>query len=406
MPVKINPGRLRQNIEALADFGRQDTGGIRRESFSEADTAAKLWLLEKIESAGLSARKDEADNVWGRLGTGGPFVLVGSHLDTVPDGGMFDGALGVLAALESLQTIREQNIALKRPLEMVAFTDEEGAFSSFLGSRAVTGMLSPEELTEAKNMDGITLAQAMEANGLAVQNIEKAKREVNDIEAYLELHIEQGPRLDAEKTDIGIVRSIVGIVSYWITFIGEANHAGTTPMALRRDALLGASEFYLQVRDWVRSNTSGVVTFGNVEVKPGAFNIVPGRVQMALEFRDSASQQLEKMETSILETGRSIAEQNNLTFTAKRISWDAPVQLSQQIITTFQNEADTLGYSYQLMDSGAGHDAQILAQTTQTGMIFIPSIGGKSHCPEEKSRWRDIERGAQLLLNCILKLAA
>jgi hydantoinase/carbamoylase family amidase len=177
-------------------------------------------------------------------------------------------------------------------------------------------------------------------------------------------------------------------------------------MALRRDALLGASEFYLQVRDWVRSNTSGVVTFGNVEVKPGAFNIVPGRVQMALEFRDSASRQLEKMETSILETGRSIAEQNNLTFTAKRISWDAPVQLSQEIITTFQNEADTLGYSYQLMDSGAGHDAQILAQTTRTGMIFIPSIGGKSHCPEEKSRWRDIERGAQLLLNCILKLAA
>jgi N-carbamoyl-L-amino-acid hydrolase len=406
VPAKINPARLRKNIEELAVFGRQNTGGIRRESFSKADTAAKRWLMAKIESAGLSARKDEADNVWGRLGTGGPFVVVGSHIDTVPEGGMFDGALGVLAALESLQTIREQNLSLKLPLELVAFTDEEGAFSSFLGSRAVTGTLSSEELAEAKNMDGITLKQAMEATGLAIQNIEKAKRDVNDIEAYLELHIEQGPRLDVEKINIGIVRAIVGIVSYWITFLGEANHAGTTPMDFRRDALLGASDFCLQVRDWVRSGTAGVVTFGNMEVHPGAFNIVPGRVQVALEFRNSSSQQLEKMEASILETGRSIAKQNNLSFNAKRISWYAPVQLNQKMIETFQQEADTLDYSYQLMDSGAGHDAQILAQTTRTGMIFIPSIEGKSHCPEEKSKWSDIERGAQLLLNCILKLAA
>jgi N-carbamoyl-L-amino-acid hydrolase len=332
--------------------------------------------------------------------------MVGSHLDTVPEGGMFDGALGVLAALESLQTIREQNLSLKRPLEMVAFTDEEGAFSSFLGSRAVTGMLSTEELAEAKNMDGISLKQAMTAAGLPIQDIEKAKRDVNDIEAYLELHIEQGPKLEADEINIGIVRSIVGIVSYWLTFFGEANHAGTTPMALRRDALLGASEFCLRVRDWVSTCTAGVVTFGNMEVHPGAFNIVPGRVQMALEFRDSSFQQLKKMEASILETGRNIAQQRNLTFTAKRISWDAPVQLNQKIIQTIQKEADTLGYSYQLMDSGAGHDAQILARTTRAGMIFIPSIEGKSHCPEEKSKWRDIERGAQLLLNCILKLAA
>ncbi len=405
MPAKINPARLRKNIEELAGFGHQNTGGIRRESFSKADTAAKRWLMAKIETAGLSARKDEAHNVWGRLGTGGPFVVAGSHIDTVPEGGMFDGALGVLAALESLQTIREQNLALKRPLEMVAFTDEEGAFSSFLGSRAVAGTLSAEELAEAKNMDGISLKQAMAASGLAIQNMERAKRDVNDIEAYLELHIEQGPQLDVEKIDIGIVRSIVGIVSYWITFLGEANHAGTTPMDLRRDALLGASEFCLQVSDWVSSCTAGVVTFGNMEVYPGAFNIVPGRVQMALEFRDSSSRQLEKMEASILETGRNIAEQRNLNFLAKRISWDVPVQLSQKIIKTLQQEADTLGYSYQRMDSGAGHDAQILAQATRTGMIFIPSIEGKSHCPEEKSRWCDIERGAQLLLNCILKLA-
>jgi N-carbamoyl-L-amino-acid hydrolase len=404
--VKINPTRLRKNMEALAGFGRQNTGGICRESFSKADSAAKRWLMAQIETAGLLAAKDEADNVWGRLGTGGPFVVVGSHIDTVPEGGMFDGALGVLAALESLQTIREQNLSLKRPLEMVAFTDEEGAFSSFLGSRAVAGTLSSEELAEAKNMDGISLKQAMAASGLAIQNIEKAKRDVNDIEAYLELHIEQGPRLYVEKINIGIVRAIVGIVSYWITFLGEANHAGTTPMDLRRDALLGASEFCLRVRDWVSSCTAGVVTFGNMEVYPGAFNIVPGRVQMALEFRDSSSQQLEKMEASILETGRSIAKQRNLSFTAKRISWDAPVQLNQKIIKTLQQEADTLGYSYQLMDSGAGHDAQILAQTTRTGTIFIPSIEGKSHCPEEKSKWSDIERGAQLLLNCILKLAA
>ena len=404
MPVKINPVRLRKNIEELAGFGRQDAGGLNRPSFSEADTEAKLWLLAKIEKAGFLALKDEADNIWGRLGHGRPSVIVGSHIDTVPAGGMFDGALGVLAALESLQSISEQNFSLEWSLEMVAFTDEEGAFLSFLGSRAVAGTLSSAELLEAKNIAGISLKQAMATSGLDIQNIDKAKRDFNEIEAYLELHIEQGPKLEVDEINIGIVRSIVGIVSYWITFTGEANHAGTTPMDLRRDALVGASEFCLRVREWVCSHTAGVVTFGNMSVYPGAFNIVPGSVQMALEFRDSSARQLKKIEASIIEIGRHIARQNKLTFSPKRISWDAPVQLSQKIIDTLQINAEALGYSYQLMDSGAGHDAQILARETEVGMIFIPSIDGKSHCPEEKSKWSDIEKGAQLLLNCILKL--
>ncbi|UCF91665.1 MAG: Zn-dependent hydrolase [Desulfobacterales bacterium] len=405
MRLAIDPFRLRKNMEELAEFGWESTGGIWRESFGAADQAAKQWLIAKIEAARLHARQDAAGNVWGRLGPAGPAVLVGSHIDTVPAGGMFDGALGVVAALECLQTIREQKPALGHPLEMVAFSDEEGAFLSFLGSRAAVGALRREELAEAQNMQGVPLAQALAACGLNVAELLRARSTPHAIRAYLELHIEQGPRLEAAQIPIGIVRTIVGIAAYRITFQGEANHAGTTPLAVRKDALLGAAEFALQVDAWVRSHTLGVVTVGNMDVLPGAFNIVPGEVRLALEFREASSAQLASMEQAILQIGAEVAHQRNLGFRAQKLSWDEPVALSPAIIAVIRQEADALGLKFQLMDSGAGHDAQILAPQTEAGMIFIPSLQGKSHCPQENSRWEHIEQGAQLLLNCLLRLA-
>jgi len=402
--VKINLARLKKNIEELAEFGALETGGICRESFSNTDLAAKRWLMEKIRNAGLMAVRDEAGNIWGRLGSKKRSVLIGSHIDTVPEGGAFDGALGVLAGLECLETIRENELPCNHALEMVAFADEEGAFLNFLGSRSMLGSLDADEISAAKNMNGFPLAKAMADAGLNHRRIVSARRDPSGIKAYLELHIEQGPSLESAKIPIGIVGAIVGIVSYWVTFSGEANHAGTTPMTMRRDALSGATEFYRRINAWIRSNPGGVVTIGKMDVYPGAFNIVPGSVRLALEFRHSSATRLEKMESSFLEIGNTIAEEMGLVFTADRLSWDDPVSLSNNIIGTIRQETDSLGYAYRLMDSGAGHDAQILAQKIKAGMIFVPSVGGKSHCPEEKSNWCDIEKGVQLLLNSTLKL--
>ncbi len=404
MSVKINLARLKKNIEELAEFGALETGGICRESFSNADLAAKRWLMEKIRNAGLMAVRDEAGNIWGRLGSKKRSVLIGSHIDTVPEGGVFDGALGVLAGLECLETIRENKLPCNHALEMVAFADEEGAFLNFLGSRSMLGSLDADEISAAKNMNGFPLAKAMADAGLNHRQIASARRDPSGIKAYLELHIEQGPSLESAKIPIGIVGAIVGIVSYWVTFSGEANHAGTTPMTMRRDALSGATEFYRRINAWIRSNPGGVVTIGKMDVYPGAFNIVPGSVRLALEFRHSSATRLEKMESSFLEIGNTIAEEMGLVFMADRLSWDDPVSLSNDIIGTIRQETDSLGYTYRLMDSGAGHDAQILAQKIKAGMIFVPSVGGKSHCPEEKSNWCDIEKGVQLLLNSTLKL--
>lgn len=404
MLTKINLARLKKNIEELAGFGAQETGGICRESFSMADLAAKRWLMEKIRNAGLLAARDEAGNIWGRLGTQNRSILIGSHIDTVPDGGVFDGALGVLAGLECLETIRENELPCKHSVEMVAFADEEGAYLSFLGSRSLVGRLGADEISAAKNSKGVPLTEAMADAGIHHRQIASARRDPNGIHAYLELHIEQGPLLESANIPIGIVRAIVGIVSYWVTFSGEANHSGTTPMTVRRDALSGATEFHRRVNAWIHSNPGGVVTIGNMDVYPGAFNIVPGRVRVALEFRHPSAMQLEEMESSFLEMGNAIAEEMGLDFTADRISWDDPVSLSNDIICTIRQEATALGYAYRLMDSGAGHDAQNLAQKINSGMIFVPSIGGKSHCPEEKSNWSDIEKGVQLLLNSTLKL--
>jgi len=403
--VLINLDRLKKNIEVLAAIGRTPNGGIFRSAFGAEDRKAKSWLLDKIGAAGLVGRTDEAGNVWGRLGPQtGPVVMAGSHIDTVPDGGMFDGALGVLAALECLQTIRENGLDHQRAVEMVAFSDEEGAFLSFLGSRAATGTLDPAELANAVNVNHQSLEQALAAGGLDIDRVCNAARDPREIKAYLELHIEQGPLLENQKVSIGLARSIVGIVNYWVRFRGQADHAGTTPLDLRKDALLGAVEFIRSADHWVRSETQSVITIGNLDIRPGAFNIVPALVRLAVEFRDGSAEQLEKIESRLLETGREIASNRGLAFEAERISKDAPVRLSPSVSSILEAEAAALGYNLRHMDSGAGHDAQVMAQKTETGLIFIPSLGGRSHCPEENSRWEDVEKGAQLLLQGLIKL--
>ena len=406
MNAQINIQRLRANLDTLGRFGLQTEGGITRESFGEADRKARAWLADTIRAAGLELRTDAAGNTFGRLGPPGPAVMAGSHIDTVPQGGKFDGALGVLAALECLQTAQEQGLSTGCALEMVAFTDEEGSFHGFLGSRALTGRLDPAELARACNLKGQSLRQAMTAVGLDMDTLHLARRDPDQTLAYLELHIEQGPRLADTRVPIGIVQSIVGMICYWITFEGEPNHAGTTPMDARRDPFLGAADFCLRVNDHIRTNGRGVVTCGVIRLQPGAFNIIPANARLALEFRAAEPTRLAAMEQEILSIGQEVARQRDLEFTAQRDFFDSPVVLDGDVQAVLAREAERLGYEFKLMDSGAAHDAQVLAAHTRVGMIFVPSIDGKSHCPQENSDWADIAKGTQLLLNSMLTLAA
>ena len=404
MAHEINISRLLKNLETLSRFGRTDHG-ITRPSFSPADIAARKWLLQEMTSAGIAARMDAAGNIFGRIGPEGPAVVAGSHLDTVPNGGMFDGALGVMAALECVRTIRENEIPVRWPIEVAAFSDEEGAFVSFLGSRAVTGALKTDELADTATNRPTSLREAMNAAGLSLEAVHNAHRAPEEIIAYLELHIEQGPQLEARKINIGLVEAIRGIATFKLIFSGEAVHAGTAPVRLRKDALVGAAALICQLSEYCYSLTGGVATAGEVIVSPGASNVVPSRAEVVLDIRFSSQQVYEGMVADIKRMGREIAARKGLGFEIRRTSFDPPANAAPRILDLLADTAKEMGYPYMIMDSGAAHDAQIMSTITEMGMIFIPSIGGKSHCPEEKTHWADVKTGADLLLAGLILLA-
>ncbi len=289
-PLRIDFERLQADVEALADIGRAADHGIYRMAFSPADMAARKWLRERIETAGLDFHQDGAANLHARLGWDGrtPSVMSGSHIDTVPKAGHLDGALGVLCALEALRVPQERGAALRRPLEAVAFSDEEGRFGGMLGSQAMTGVLTPEHVLGARDADGIPLAEAMQAQGLNPMDVLRAARKPGSVHAFVELHIEQGPVLDRRGITIGVVEGIVGLQRWEVSLIGQTNHAGTTPMALRRDAFAGLAEFggaLQRVLDELGGPRS-VATIGRVELLPGAANVVPGEARFTLEMRN------------------------------------------------------------------------------------------------------------------------
>jgi len=402
----VNIERMKGSFWELSEFGKTPGGGITRVAFGRQYFLARDWLRERMEDVGLDTQVDSAGNLFGRLGQGDEVVMVGSHLDTVPNGGRFDGTLGLLAGLECVQSIQEEYEQPGMPIEIAAFNDEEGSFYSLLGSRAVTGALDEKALEEASNTNNVHLSEAMKRCGLNVSEIWSAKRVAPRIRAYLELHIEQGPRLDSLGIPIGIVKSIVGLVNYSATFMGESDHAGTTPMSTRKDAFLGAAEFALKSMKWVRGSCAGsTLNMGDIRVLPGASNIVPGEARLALEFRDASFKVLKKLGEGLVDIGQTVAQSRGLEFSFVHISTDIPVCLSPRVQTVLEEGAAELGYEYLLMNSGAGHDAQVIALHTDAGMIFVPSIRGKSHCPEENTRWEDIEKGTNLLLTSLLKLA-
>jgi len=409
MTLKINKNRLKSDIESLAAIGRETDHGIYRMAFSPGDLAGREWFKQQIIAAGLELYEDGAANIHGRLGwdDATPSVMTGSHLDTVPGAGHLDGALGVLTGLECLRRIKEEKITLQHPLEVVAFSDEEGRFGGMLGSQAVTGKLTPESIHKAIDLQGIPLTEAMQACGYNAMNALYARRQPDSIHAYVELHIEQGPILDQMGFSVGIVDAIAGLFKWDVNLIGTPNHAGTTPMHLRNDAFAGLAEFHTQLQRLLDENGSerSVATIGRVELSPGAANVVPGRVEFSLEVRDTEQRVLDEMQGACRRALSAIARRRNLMFEFKVLSEIAPVKCSGGLVEQIKQVAESLKIPTLRMASGAAHDAQMLATITRAAMVFVPSKDGRSHSAAEWTDMRDIEKGANVLLNTLSLLA-
>ncbi len=403
--LRVNSQRLEQRITALAEFGKNAHGGLDRVAFSDADIRGRKYLISLMKDAGLDVRVDEAGNIIGhREGQEPdlPPIMFGSHSDTVPDGGKYDGALGVLGAIECAQVLNEQNIQTKHPLEVVVFTDEEGGL---VGSRAMTGTLTLDAL-EVISHSMKTIRQGIIDLGGNPEKLDRVARKDGDIKAFLEIHIEQGKILETKNIDIGVVEGIVGI-SWWnITIEGFSNHAGTTPMDMRQDALLAASHLIIAVNRVVTSVSGRQVgTVGRIKAEPGAPNVIPGKVVMSLELRDLSGEKIQSLYEKIEKEAQTIAQQTDTQISFSSIDAMAIPALTDPRIRKYIDEsAKELDLSTLYMPSGAGHDAQDMAKIAPTGMIFIPSVGGISHSPKEYSRPEDVVNGVNVLLHTILKI--
>jgi len=407
MDIRIDLARLQKDILDPGQTGRNTEGGISRPSFSPADLEAREWLKDRILSAGLEYRADGAGNIFGRLAGSGKTVMAGSHLDSVINGGVFDGPAGVLAALECLRCIKDDGLMLSKPLEVAAFTDEEGNLAGdFLGARAFTGTLNREMLEKGLTQFGLPLEDILTNTEFTLDSILAAHKDRPEIAAFLELHIEQGPVLETEDKVIGIVNRIAG-KNYWMcSFKGKASHAGTTPFELRQDAFLGLADFALKSTQYAATHHYGsLVTVGKASIFPGAFSIVPERVDFSLDFRSTSSETLDTLAKTFQALAQDIAATRGLQFDFRIMDKTAPVEILPSLQSLMEEFCSSFGYSHMSLPSGAGHDAQILASVTDAAMIFIPCEDGISHSPQENIRWEDLEKGANLLLHTLIQLA-
>ncbi len=401
--LRVNGPRIIDHLNALAEFGKNPQGGVSRVAYSEADRQGRKYVLGLMHTAKLEASIDAAGNIIGRrAGTANLApLLMGSHIDSVPEGGNYDGVVGSLSAIEVAETLAENHVTTRHPLEVVIFQNEEGGL---IGSRAIDGELTEKEL-ELVSRSGKTIREGIRFIGGDPTKLVSVRRKRGEIAAYLELHIEQGGILEAEKIDIGVVEGIVGINWWDVTIEGFANHAGTTPMNKRQDALLAAAKFIEAVNRIVTSIPGRQVgTVGRIQTLPGAPNVIPGKVVLSLELRDLDAAKIQMLFERIYAEAQQIATSSKTKFDFKEINVNIPAPTDARVRESIFESAKELSLSTKLMPSGAGHDAQDMARLAPVGMIFVPSVGGISHSPREFSRPTDISNGANVLLHTLLKL--
>jgi beta-ureidopropionase / N-carbamoyl-L-amino-acid hydrolase len=408
----VDATALRQRIEALSVFGRPAGGtfadGVSRVAYTDADVAGRRYVMGLMEAAGLSPRIDPAGSIFAlRPGADAALrpILFGSHIDSVPNGGNFDGDLGSLAAIGVIDALNRASLRTRHPLEIVVWAAEEGiAFNRGLAaSRIVAGDVTPADMEQVWN--GLRRGDAIRKIGGDPEHIMAARRDKGTWHGYLELHIEQGGTLERSGTAIGVVQGIVAIDRYEARILGVANHAGTTPMAERQDALVAASYLTLAVREIVtRRPGRQVGTVGKLDVSPNAPNVVPGAATAIIELRDLSPATLTAMAGEIRERAAQIAAETKTTIEIVPASSNPPAQADAAVQDVVERAARALNLSSVRMPSGAGHDAQMMAQLAPMGMIFVPSIGGISHSPKELTRWEDCVNGANVLLQSVLAL--
>lgn len=403
--LRVNSERLNGSLETLSTYGKNAAGGSDRIAFSSYDVAAREYIIDLMKKADLEVSIDFAGNIIGKKAGTNPTlkpIAFGSHIDEVPNGGDYDGPVGSMSAIEVMQTLAEHQIKTSHPLEVIIFTNEEGGV---VGSRALVGELNEKSLQIVTNA-GITQYEGIKKLGGNPERISEIARKKGDLAAFLELHIEQGGNLDRGKIQIGVVEGIVAIEWWQFTFKGMANHAGTTPMNMRKDALLPASEFVLAVNEIIRSHEGAQVgTVGIIEAFPGAGNVIPGEVKLNLEIRDLSSEKIWMIYGEIEAKAKSLATESDMevSITHQEVA-SKPAMADEAIREIINAQSEALGLSTLSLPSGAGHDAQEMARIAPMGMIFIPSKNGISHAPSEYSSPEDITNGANVLLQTILTL--
>jgi N-carbamoyl-L-amino-acid hydrolase len=415
--------RLIETLDALGAIGRQKDRSIDRRAFNEADMAGRAWLIDTATERGLRAALDAAGNVriWGpdapsplesldrdHVDPGPRPLLIGSHTDSVPQGGTLDGALGVLIGLEVLTCLHERGQLGGHPVEVVSFSDEEGRFGGMFGSRALAGVLHPADIERATDLDGVTLADAMAAHGLDAHDALHIRALPGIYRAYLEVHIEQGPVLDTTGERLGLVTDITGLLKWRVALRGRSDHAGTTPMPMRRDAFAGLAEFAGEIPRLLEEHggENSVTTIGNVVLEPGAANSVPGAAIFSVDVRDVDRTTLDELAAAMRRALSAIARRRGLMFEFEVLGAIDPVPCDAAVIEAIAAAAGDIGVPPRRMPSGAAHDAQQMAAIAPVGMIFTPSVGGRSHTSAEWTHRDDITLAADVCLGAATRLSA
>ncbi|MDO4430554.1 MAG: Zn-dependent hydrolase [Lonepinella koalarum] len=408
--MSINLSRVQHIIDTLADMSEME-GELTRLAFTPKDEAAHDYLISLCENYDLQIRRDAIGNLFIRkagVEDHLPAVAFGSHIDTVVNAGKYDGPLGSIGGLEILFQLCEQGQKTRYPLELIIFTCEESSRFNYatLGSKLMCGITNKQKLSSLRDKQGKGLAEALTDIGLNFDQADSVKRRPEEFKCFVELHIEQGPRLENEQKTIGVVTGIAAPIRCIVKIQGQADHSGATAMHYRHDALLGGAELALAVEQAaIEAGHSTVATVGNLTAKPGVMNVVPGYCELLVDIRGIHVEARESVFTKLQQKIDQVAEKRGLQIELQLLSKDTPIVLPNEMIESIRQASETLGYSYEIMPSGAGHDAMHMATYCPTGMIFVPSQQGISHNPLEFTEWKDVQAGIEVLQKVVLTQA-
>lgn len=409
--MKCNSNRINKWIEALSKFTEPNNSGYTRFSYTQEDIEAKQYLIDEMKKLNLKVYMDYLGNIFGRReGVKKDLlpIMIGSHMDTVRDGGKYDGLAGIVAGLEIIKTMEENNIKTEHPVEVVAFSEEEGGRfnSAFIGSKWFAGKINEKDTFDFIDNNNIKLADAIKSLDVLNENVIRCKNKDNKLAAMFELHCEQGPVLEINNKNLGIVSTITGSSSYGVKLTGEANHAGTIPMDMRKDAFFATSQISIELNKIAKNQSiHSVGTIGNIAIKPNSYNIIPGEANFVMDIRSLDKECLEAIISHMKNYISVVSKTNGLIYEIKENHMENPVKLSEKIIDSLVEDAKRRNYSFQVMGSGAGHDTIIINDLCPSAMVFVPSEAGRSHCKEEYSKSEDIAKGCDIILDTVLKLA-